>query len=281
MAYVAPLSNAVATSDAERQARVDRRLGASPLLAAPLRRLGYDSRELWAWDNYHASVLGFAGHCRAAGRHENGIVRALEIGGGRAPLMTPREAESAGIAYTINDIDARELAMGPAEFAKVQFDIAGAVDPSLRSRYDLIFSRMVMEHVRDAARAWSNMFELLAPGGVALAFHPTLYAPPFVINWLAPEALTAPVLRLFFSDRHDGDTPKFPARYDLCTTDPNVIEPALRRAGFRHALSAPFWGDRYFRHLPGVRGVNDALSALAEARDWRLMTSYAYTIAGK
>ncbi len=281
MAYVAPLSNAAAAPDAEREARVDRRLGASPFLAAPLRRLGYDSRELWAWDNYQASVLAFADHCRAAGRHENGLVRALEIGGGRGPLLTPQEADSAGIAYAVNDIDARELAMGPAEFGKVQFDIAGAIDTSFRGCYDLIFSRMVMEHVRDAARAWSNMFELLAPGGVALAFHPTLYAPPFVINWLAPEALTAPVLRFFFSDRHDGDYPKFPARYDLCTADPDVIEPALRRAGFRHALSAPFWGDRYFRHLPGVRWANDALSALAEARDWRLMTSYAYTVAAR
>ena len=255
MAYVAPLSNAVATSDAERQARVDRRLGASPLLAAPLRRLGYDSRELWAWDNYHASVLGFAGHCRAAGRHESGIVRALEIGGGRGAADDPAGSRKRRASPIRSTTSTRANSL----WARRNSRRCSLISPGrsiLRcaGRYDLVISRMVMEHVRDAARAWSNMFELLAPGGVALAFHPTLYAPPFVINWLAPEALTAPVLRLFFSDRHDGDTPKFPARYDLCTTDPNVIEPALRRAGFRHALSAPFWGDRYFRHLPGVRG---------------------------
>jgi SAM-dependent methyltransferase len=270
-----------AQPDAGRQARVDRRLDASPFLAAPLRRLGYDSRELWAWDNYQASVLGFVDHCRTTGRRQDGLVRVLEIGGGRDPLMTPRQAADAGIAYAVNDVDARELAMGPAEFEKVEFDVAGVVDPTLASRFDLVISRMVMEHVRDAARAWANICGLLAPGGVALAFHPTLYAPPFLINWLAPEAMTAPVLRFFFADRHDGDTPKFPARYDLCTAEPAVIEPALLRAGFRHALSAPFWGDRYFRHLPGVREANDALSALAEARDWRRLASYAYTIAAK
>ena len=146
---------------------------------------------------------------------------------------------------------------------------------------DLVISRMVMEHVGDAARTWANIANLLAPGGVALAFHPTLYAPPFVINWLIPERLTAPVLKLFFADRHDGDFPKFPARYDLCTADPAVIDPALGRAGFREVLSAPFWGDRYFRHLPGVRSANDALSSLAEARDWRWLASYAYTIAAQ
>jgi SAM-dependent methyltransferase len=212
---------------------------------------------------------------------EGGLVRVLEIGGGRSPLMTPREAADARIAYAVNDIDARELAMGPAEFEKVQFDIAGVVDPTLFGRFDLVISRMVMEHVRDAQRAWTNMCGLLAPGGVALAFHPTLYAPPFLINWLAPEALTAPVLRFFFADRQDAEYPKFPPRYELCTAAPAVIEPALRRAGFRHVLSAPFWGDRYFRHLPGLREANDALSALAEARDWRRLTSYAYTIAAK
>jgi hypothetical protein len=140
---------------------------------------------------------------------------------------------------------------------------------------------MVMEHVRDGARGWANMANLLAPGGVALAFHPTLYAPPFVINWLIPDRLTAPALKFFFSDRHDGEFPKFPARYDLCVADPGVIEPALHQAGFREALSAPFWGDRYFRHFPGVRTANDSLSALAEARDWRRLASYAYTIGRK
>ena len=281
MTHVARLSNSAAAADAERRARVERRLGASPFLAAPLRRLGYDSRELWAWDNYQASVLGFVDHCRMTGRHEGGLVRVLEIGGGRDPLMRPREAADARIAYAVNDIDARELAMGPAEFEKVQFDVAGVVDPTDLGRFDLVISRMVMEHVRDAERAWTSMCDLLAPGGVALAFHPTLYAPPFLINWLAPEALTAPILRFFFADRHDAECPKFPARYELCTAEPGVVEPALRRAGFRQVLSAPFWGDRYFRHLPGLREANDALSAFAEARDWRRLASYAYTIAAK
>ncbi len=226
-------------------------------------------------------MLGFIELCHAAGRSEGGRVRVLEIGGGRWPFLTPLECESGRIAYTVNDIDEGELAAAPAEFDKAQFDIAGVVDPSFRGRYDFVFSRMVMEHVPDAARAWSNMSALLAPGGVALAFHPTLYAPAFVINWLAPEALTGPVLRFFFPARAHAATRKFPARYDLCTAAPSVVEPALRRAGFREVLSAPFWGDLYFEQLPGLREANDALSGLAESRDWRWLASHAYTIALK
>jgi SAM-dependent methyltransferase len=242
-----------------------------------LRKLGYDSRELWAWGCYKPTVLAFVEACREAERHDGGRVRVLEIGGGRAPLLTPDETLAAGVAFTVNDISPGELALGPIEFAKAEFDVAGAVDPARYGGYDLVISQMVMEHVRDRKAAWANMALLLVPGGVALAFHPTLYAPPFVINRLLPESLTAAALRFFFPDRHDGDAPKFPARYELCTSDPNVAS-AVRRAGFRDALSAPFWGDRYFRRIPLIREANDALSALAEARDWRFLTSYAYTM---
>jgi len=267
--------------DPDRRARLDRRLAASPLLAGPLAKLGYNSHALWAKDNCKATLLGLIELCHAEGRSDRGRVRVLEIGGGRWPSFAPREAEGARIAFAVNDIDAGELARGPAEFEKAQFDIAGELDPSFHGRFDFIFSRMVLEHVPDAARAWSNMFELLAPGGVAFAFHPTLYAPAFVINWLAPEALTGPVLRFFFPDRRHAATRKFPARYDLCTAVPTVVEPVLRRTGFSQVLIAPFWGDLYFEQLPGLREANDALSSLAESRDWRWLSSHAYSIAMK
>src|SRR5208337_1755562 len=110
MAFAAEVSDASAEREAERRARVERRLAAAPFLAGPLRRLGYDSRELWAWDNYQPSVMAFVDHCREAGRQEGGLVRVLEIGGGRGPLLTARQARDAGVAYTVNDISARVLA---------------------------------------------------------------------------------------------------------------------------------------------------------------------------
>lgn len=203
----------------------------------------------------------------------------LEIGGGRGPLLRPAEAAAAGVAVTVNDIDARELALGPAEFDRALFDIAGVVDPALHGCFDLIVSRMVMEHVGDGRRAWANMAALLAPGGVAMAFHPTLYAPPFVANLLFPEALTAPVLRFFFPTRHDGDYPKFPARYELCVSDSAKTAAVLKDCGFSESLVAPFWGHGYFRKLPILRELDAALQRLAEARDWRFLSTYAFTLA--
>jgi hypothetical protein len=85
MAYAARASIEAAAPDAERQGRVARRLSPSPFLAEPLRALGYDSRELWAWDRYESAVLAFAAHCREAGRHDGGRVRLLRSAGAVSP----------------------------------------------------------------------------------------------------------------------------------------------------------------------------------------------------
>lgn len=265
--------------DRGRSARVEARLAQSNFLAGPLRELGYDSREPWAWDNYQPTVLAFVETLRRVGRQENGKVRLLEVGGGRGPLLTPREGEKLGVALTVNDIDARELSLAPAGIATACFDIAGDVDPSLFGKFDLIFSRMVFEHVKDAPRAWRNIHALLAPGGVALAFHPTLYSPPFLLNWLASEGVSSRLLRLLFPWRHDGDYPKFPARYELCFATPSHVAPFLQDAGFSEVLIAPFFGHGYLRAVPFVREGDSALHVLAERRDWRWLASYAYSLA--
>ena len=279
MDYATQLTRPFVGEASEREARVEERLRHAPFLAEPLRRLGYNCSEGWAWDNYRPTVLAMAQACRQSGRHNQGLVRVLEIGGGRGPLLTPAEATAAGIELTVNDIDARELSLAPAAFNKAQFDIAGAIDPSWEGRFDLIISRMVFEHVRNAPRAWANMRNLLAPGGVAMAFHPTLYAPPFIINWLLPESLTARVLRFFFPVRHDGDYPKFPARYEMCFSDPSKVAPILTECGYSQILIAPFWRHGYFRHIPLLREADAALQHLAEKNDWRALSTYAYTLA--
>jgi SAM-dependent methyltransferase len=267
--------------DDARAARVEARLSPSAFLAGPLLRLGYDSGELWAWENYKPTVLALVETLRQAGRHDgSGRVRLMEVGGGRGPQFTPEEAEKLGVALTVNDIDARELSLAPKGFATACFNIAGEVDPALHGTFDLIFSRMVFEHVKDAPRAWANAAALLAPGGVALAFHPTLYSPPFIVNWLAPEAFSVRLLKLLFPWRHDGGYPKFPARYEMCVAT-EAVRRKLFAAGFSEALMAPFFGHRYLRAVPIAREIEGALHTLAERRDWRWLASYAFTLVRK
>jgi hypothetical protein len=87
------------------------------------------------------------------------------------------------------------------------------------------------------------------------------------------------VLRFFFPIRHDAGYPKFPARYEMCVTEPSKVEPILTGCGFSQVLIAPFWRHGYFRHIPLLREAESALQHLAEKRDWRALTTYAYTLA--
>ena len=128
--------------------------------------------------------------------------------------------------------------------------MAGDLDPALIGRFDLVISRMVMEHVRDAKRAWTNISGLLAPGGVAFAFHPTLYAPPFLINWLAPEALTAPVFAFSSPIATTTITPSFrratisarPNPRSRARAAPGRFPPRVKRAVLGRPLLPAFAG---------------------------------------
>ena len=160
--------------------------------------------------------------------------------------------------------------------------IAGRLDGVKEGQFDLIFSRMVFEHITDVRRAWANIHALLAPGGVALAFVPTLYALPFLINHLMPNRLSGAILRVVFPERaDDGDDPKFPTRYDWCRGSERAMVPMLHGLGFSEAKVLAFWGHGYFQRLPGLREADAAFSRLAARRDWRDVTTYAYVLARK
>jgi SAM-dependent methyltransferase len=265
-------------SEADR-AGVAARFAANPLFK-PLAELGYDGLEAWAWENYKATVLAFA---REASQRRGTPARVLEIGGGRDPLFHPDVARAAGMAITVNDIDADELARAPEAFARAHFDISGDLGQAGAATgvYDLIVSQMVMEHVAGVPRAWANIHALLAPGGVALAFFPTLYAPPFVINRMIPEALSQRLLRLFFPHRHHGIQPKFPARYEWCRGDGRKLEKMFAAAGFTQTLVLPFWTHGYFRYIPVLREIDRGVQRWARARDWRALSTYAYALVRK
>lgn len=238
--------------------------------------LGYEPDFNWAWDNYKAAILEIA--------RRRGLTRHLEIGGGRDPLFLPHEAEAHGFAVTLNDISARELSLAPPGYATVQCDIAGKDAASIfgEARYDLAYSRMVMEHVPDVARMWQNIAFTLAPGGVAFSFFPTLYAPPYVLNRAIPEKLSRWLLESVFPDRGDeGDNPKFPAYYDYCFSSEEKLAPMLKQAGFSEVAVLPFWGYSYFKKFPGLRQIDDAFTKVARRRGWRAVSSFAYVVAVK
>ena len=247
-------------------------LTGEPSLGAFLRERIADRWYSWAMSNYKDMVLALATayHCRDL----------LEIGGGRSPLLSERQIAELGLEYTVNDISEAELDQCPGWADKLCFDIAGDTAPP--GQYDLIFSRMVQEHVRSAENCYRNIFRLLRPGGIALNFHPTLYAAPFVINYLIPSQLSAAILKavgLRLTDAEE-EYPKFPARYSWCRATAG-IHAKLRRIGFAEIFIVPFYGHGYFRKVPIIREIDDTMAQLAKRRNASVLSSYAYTIVRK
>lgn len=238
--------------------------------------LHYDGDFIWAFDSYKDIVLAVA--------REYGLKRHFEIGGGRDPLFSPDDLARHDFSVAINDISEHELALAPDGFEKVLCDISApnAATAIGAGRYDFAYCRMVMEHVRDVPQMWRNVAALLQPGGVALSFFPTLFAPPFVVNRLMPERLTHSALVTLFPERaaHGGD-PKFPAFYDHCRSSEQVIAPMLAEAGFSDVTILPFYGYAYFWKIPGLKQIDAAFTRLAREKDWRTFSSFAYVIARK
>jgi len=244
-------------------------------LAEAFAPLAIEHSESWAWANYERVVRYLAEVTHAK--------KLIEIGGGRDPLFGREALAQLGAELTVNDISPVELAALPKGYRTACFDIAGELSPEeiARGSYDLAFSRMVFEHVADGKRAWENLFRLLAPGGIGLAFVPTLYALPFVANWLLPDDFAARLVKLLYKNRTDDEDPVFPARYSWTVASEQTMRPMLEGIGYREAMVVPFYGHGYYRPFPIVRDIHARFTALARARDWRFFASYAYIAARK
>jgi SAM-dependent methyltransferase len=239
---------------------------------APLK---IEHSENWAWANYERVVRHLA--------EASGAKKLIEIGGGRDPLFGRGALAELGAELTVNDISPAELAALPKAYRTAGFDIAGDLTPEeiARGGYDLAFSRMVFEHVADGKRAWENLFRLLAPGGIGLAFVPTLYAFPFVANWLLPDDFAARLVKLIYRNRTDNEDPVFPARYSWTVASEKKLAPMLSGIGYREAMVVPFYGHGYYQPFPIVRDIHAKFTEIARERDWRFFASYAYIAARK
>jgi SAM-dependent methyltransferase len=244
--------------------------GHGTTLARTFRELGVQNDSDWAWKNYENVVRELARMLKAK--------RLLEVGGGRDPLFKADELSSLGVEMTINDISQTELDVLPDNYRKACFDVAGDISKvaNLRGTFDLAFSRMVFEHVADGQRAWKNLYELLAPGGVALAFIPSLYSFPFVVNRLLPTDVAAKIVKTLYRNRTDEEDPVFPARYSWTYASERKMKPMLDAIGYSEVRVLPFYGHSYFERFPVVRDIHKAFTRMARQGDWQPIASYAY-----
>src|SRR5690606_36976251 len=123
-----------------------------------------------------------------------------ELGGGRKPTLALGSLPDTVAEYTVNDISERELSMAPDGYGRACFDVCGENVAIHANRYDVVFSRMLAEHVPSGEKLHRNVLLLLKSGGTAFHFFPTLYASPFILNSLLPNTMTERLLNALFKN---------------------------------------------------------------------------------
>jgi 2-polyprenyl-3-methyl-5-hydroxy-6-metoxy-1,4-benzoquinol methylase len=207
----------------------------------------------------------------------SGAVWVADLGGGANPLLSTACVARHGLEYTVIDIAQAELDKGPREFHKLRLDL-GARDfdwGDERPQFDLVFSRMLAEHVPCGETFHRNVRRLLAPGGVALHCFPTLYSPPFVLNKLAAERLSDWLLRRL-QPRDRFQYGKFPAYYSWCRGPSRRQLRRLAGLGYEVLEYRGYFGHPYFEAFPALDLLERRFAARLLARPLPWLTSYAF-----
>lgn len=211
---------------------------------------------------------------------DRGLRDICEVGGGANPLLTLDYVTEKGLTYTVLDVSAEELAKAPSGYTQLLMDAADS-NLVIHDRFDLVFSRMVAEHVRNGLRFHQNVHQMLRPGGFAIHFFPTLYAWPFLLNRLTPEWVARPILRLV-APSHLAGRGKFPAYYSWCRGPSAGMIRRLEAIGYEIIEYCGYFGHHgYYQRLPVLKGIHASLTTVLVRHPIPLLTSYALTILRK
>ena len=206
--------------------------------------------------------------------------RVCELGGGARPALDLEFLGRHGLTCLVVDASAAELEKAPRGYSTLVGDVSSPdfATGEHDGEYDVVFSRVVAEHVRDGAQFHRNARRLLRPGGIAMHFFPTLWWPPFIANRLLPETLAEQILHRLAPYRR-ADRGKFPAYYHWCFGPTRRQLERFATVGFEVEHCVAYFGEP--SHTPGpiLRGLNDAWTEWMLRRPSYHFTSYAgYTL---
>lgn len=200
----------------------------------------------------------FPGNLNAPSFLENIIVRnksrtIADIGGGAKPLLPLELVRKYGLTYHVLDISKTELAKAPAWCNRIEIDIASpgmtVANASLLGQFDLVFSHMLLEHIRDATQAHRNIFKLLKKNGLAVHFFPSPHNLPLFINRLVPERVSQALVQFFQPTRDKIYDVKFPAYYKLCGTPSRRLNAIFQSLGYAVEEHVGYIGHSYYERF--------------------------------
>jgi SAM-dependent methyltransferase len=208
--------------------------------------------------------------------------KVCELGGGARPALGLDVLARNHLSCLVVDVSEPELRKAPDGYETLLGDVSS---PEFRTgkhdgSYDLVFSRVLAEHLTDARQFHLNVRRLLRPGGLAMHFFPTLWWPPFIANRVLPEQLAEKILlRIEPWRERSGSRGKFPAYYRWCFGPTGRQLRRFPATGFAVEHCVAYFGES--THAPGrlLKKVNSLWTEAMLARPIYSFTSYAgYTL---
>jgi len=200
----------------------------------------------------------------------------LEIGSGANPTLDVETARKAGLRYITSDSNQAELAKAPAGLEARLLNLESRQPPyDLLGRCDIVFSRMVNEHVSDGKRYHKNILQLLAPAGVAVHCFSTLYALPFMVNALLSGAASERLLDFATGRRHHS---KFPAHYSWSRGPTARMLKRFEDIGYDVITYRGYFGHWYYSRLKPLHHLEFWKTRALLAFPNPLLCSYALVV---
>ncbi len=229
---------------------------------------------LEAWHNHYPYLIELI--------IQKNLKKICEIGGGANPLLPLEFIQHYQLEYTVLDISEEELSKAPQGYIKVLGDITSDNIDHLKNDYDLVFSKMLAEHVQSGKKFHHNVRELLRPGGMAFHFFPTLYAIPFMLNKIIPESLSLKLLGRVSKTRNNlGNHGKFPGYYNMCFGPTKNQIRLLQNIGYQIDTYIGFFGHDYFKNIRLFNWLSNLMTRLLIKYPLASLTSYSYMLLTK
>lgn len=222
------------------------------------------------WQGYDELLLELA--------RRNDVRSVAELGGGARPLIGDSDKWGFVSERVVIDISADELAKAGDSVEKRVADLCSPM-AGWENSYDLVFSKMLCEHLPDAHSFHTNCFNMLRPGGLSVHFFPTLYSTPFLLNRILPENLTRSILRRVQPRRLENPkSGKFPALYRWCSGPTQRNLDRYKRIGYEIEQWTGGFGHKYYRRLPPLQALEDAKARFLIGHPLAPLTSYAVVV---
>jgi len=191
--------------------------------------------------------------------------RVLDVGGGKHPGISLQTKRELGLHVVGLDVSEAELAQAPAG-AYDAIVVGDASSVEIPGRYDLVFSRSVIEHVEDPRAVIANLAGVLASGGIMAHVVPCRNAPFAIVNRRLGNRLARRLLFAIFPEKeeHSG----FQVHYRDCT--PSRLARICRECELEVVQVTPYYNSGYtsfFAPLYTVEMLRQALMCSLRQED--------------